>query len=91
MSVFGSPIVQSAAGINQAQRNTVRDAEKKRQAQQPTRARATDEVEVQTSQTTGAVRGLMGNAREETSSDRKRHGTTTTRPDADRPRLDVKG
>lgn len=88
MAIFGSPLVQGPAGLNQAQRNAVREAEARKQAQRPAKARGTDEVEVHNVQAADSVRGLTGNAREETSSDRKRHGTD---PDGERPRLDVKG
>ncbi len=91
MSVFGSPNIQSVAGLNQAERTKNRDAERKKQAQEPTRTRGTDEVEVQSSQTTDAVRDPDGNERDEASSDRKRQGQSSSPPETDRSRLDVRG
>lgn len=89
MSVFGSPIVQGPAGLNQAQRTAVREAEAKKQSQRPARARGADEVEVQNAQTTDAVRGLTGNGQEETKSDRRRQSDAPqTQP---RKPLDLQG
>lgn len=94
MGIFGSPMIQSITGIHQAERTATRDAERKKQAERPNRSRGSDEVELQDAQTTDAVRGVTGNAREETDEDRQRQGNPQRQlPEAkqDRPRLDVQG
>ncbi|HPO92613.1 MAG TPA: hypothetical protein PL072_03990 [Phycisphaerales bacterium] len=71
MSLFGTPIVQSAAGTSAAERVSLREAERKRaQKAEPSR-RSGDEVEIHSSQAEDAIRNLKGNAEEETQDDRQ--------------------
>jgi hypothetical protein len=97
MSLLGTSIAQSVAGITQAERVSVRDADKKRTGKPDRVKRGTDEVEVETSQATDAVRNLKGNADEETEDDRQQkdhyrpQGVEPAEGIEARPHIDVEG
>lgn len=95
MSLFGTPVVQSIAGLSQAERTATR-AEPAKSRQSVRRPRDGDrlDLEVQTAEADDAVRGLSGNAHEETDEDRQKQDHYRPQQKAapnDRPRLDVQG
>lgn len=94
MSLFGTPVVQSIAGLSQAERASTRG--ERTRAQSVRRPRDGDrlDLEVQTAEADDAVRGLSGNAHEETDEDRQKqdhYRPQQKMPPEDRPRLDVQG
>ncbi len=95
MSVFGTPSVQHLAGLNQAERANARRAEPAKNAKPDARRRPGDEVDidVQSTQSAGAVAKLGGNADEQTAEDRQSHDHYQSKPDSGQPRpsLDVQG
>ncbi len=100
MSVFGSsPILPSTAaaslaGLNQAERANKQNSDAKKVTKPDGRKRAADEVDVQTVQSSDAVRALTANGDEETSEDRQGQDNYNTKKDAPKaapPRLDVQG
>lgn len=95
MSLFGTPVVQSIAGLSQAERTATRTepAKAKQSARRPRDGDRLD-LEVQTAEADDAVRGLSGNAHEETDEDRQKQDHYRPQqkpPPDDRPRLDVQG
>lgn len=93
MSILGTPSVQHAAGLTQAEAANARNAEAKKPARAPDRVRrGLDEVDVSTAQAADAVRSLKGNADEETADDRQEQDHYLPQRDGKapaRPRLDV--
>jgi hypothetical protein len=76
MSVAGTSIGASVAGLNQTERAATHDKAAKDAAKTKDRARAKDQVDLQLSETEidDAVRSLKGNGDEETREDRQEHG-----------------
>lgn len=96
MSLFGTNVTQSVAGLSQAERIEAKDkrpAEPKA-AQRRTRKDEHDLVVVST-ESADAVRALKDNSQEETREDRQEHSQYTPggskSPDHAPPRLDVEG
>lgn len=95
MSLFGTPAVQSIAGLSQAERAATR-GERTKANQSARRPRDGDrlDLEVQTAEAEDAVRGLSGNAHEETDEDRQKqdhYRPQQKAPQPERKPLDVQG
>ncbi len=88
MSIFGTNAAQSVAGLNQAEKLTARENEKKR-ANAGSKQRDKDSVDLV--QSLEAVRNLKGNDQEETREDREEHDHYRSDPGESGPRLDVEG
>lgn len=96
MSVLGPAIVQSVAGLSQAEQVAVRDKDRKKTAEPDRKRRPEDavDIDVDSVQTTEAVRNLKGNADEETAEDRTEqdhYRAQQRKPKPPAPRLDVQG
>ena len=96
MSVLGPALVQSVAGLSQAEQVALRDKDRKKAAAPERKRRPEDavDIDVDSVQTSEAVRNLKGNADEETAEDRTEqdHYRAQQRKAAgQRPRLDVQG
>lgn len=96
MSIFGTPAVTHLAGLNQADRANVRNAESKKDGSKEDRIRrAQDEVDVQTAQSADAVKNLKSSRDEETAEERQEKGQSgakeNERKDAQHPHIDVQG
>jgi hypothetical protein len=101
MSVFGSsPILpstaaQSLAGLNQAERANKQNSDAKKTTKPDGRKRAADavEIDVQSAQSSDAIRNLTANGDEETTEERQEqdHYDPHKDPAAKAPRLDVQG
>jgi hypothetical protein len=95
VSILGSNVAQSVAGLSQAERIEAREKRPKdpKVAQRRTRQDEYDMVVVNT-EDADAVRGLKGNDQEETREDRQEQPAYTGRavPHAENhPRIDVEG
>jgi hypothetical protein len=96
MSLFGTPAIQSIAGLNQAARST-REAARVKANQVAPRPQDGDrlDLEVQTAQASDAVEGLGGNGDEQTAEDRQKQDHYRPQQKAkaggERKPLDVQG
>ena len=96
MPIIGSHLAQSVAAVPVAERAAVRNAPRKVE-RASVRKHSDDEVLVEPTsvEAAEAVRNLAGNDQEESHQDRQEHGGYTAEgrltPDADAPRLDVRG
>ena len=96
MSIIGTNLAQSLAGLSQAEKVEARDKrpEKPKAAQQRARKDEYDHITVET-ETADAVRGLAGNDQEEAREDRQEHPQYTDHgaPSAEQPppKLDIEG
>lgn len=93
MSLFGTPAVPSVSGINRPDR-IARERGRARPdgGVRPARDEDQLDLEVQNAEADDAVRGLSGNAREETTEDRQKqdgYRPQTTKSADERPRLDL--
>jgi hypothetical protein len=93
MSLFGTPAIPAVSGVNRPER-IARDRARARPEGGVRPARDEDQLdlEVQNAEADDAVRGLSGNAREETSEDRQKqdgYRPQARKPDDERPRLDL--
>ena len=96
MSLFGTPIVQSVAGLGAAERIASKDLERRRAARSETTKRSGDAVEISSSQADDAVRNLKDNGNEETREDRAEQDhylpQKAESPEGEGPRhIDVQG
>lgn len=97
VSIFGASAAQSITSRVQGERNSAREAERKKAASEGKgTSRAADEVDltVENTVTSGAVRSLKGNADEETHDDREQQDhylPQHAEAEKARPRLDVQG
>ncbi len=94
MSILGTNLAQSVAGLNQAERTAVSEADRKRTAKPLEPKRVHDEVML--ADAVDAVRNLKGNDQEETQEDRRAHDGYGTAPrgkadGAEHPHIDVQG
>jgi hypothetical protein len=94
MSVFGTSIAQSVAGLAQAQRTNAQNAKRDRTERAGSKPREADELilDVQTAQSPDAVKSAKGNGDEETNEDRQGHDhyqPVKKQPAPERPRLDL--
>ena len=96
MSIIGSNLAQSLAGVAQAEKIEARDKrpEQPKAAQRRARKDEYDHVTVET-EPADALRGLASNDQEEAREDRQEHpqydqGGTKTGPDS-APKLDLEG
>jgi hypothetical protein len=94
VSIVGSNIAQSMAGLSQAERSQVQEKRSEANRSAANRARRKDEVIVQT-EAVEAARRLAGNDQEEAHEDRQSHSQYTpggnTAPAGTRPQLDLEG
>lgn len=96
MSIIGSNVAQSVAGLSQAEKIEAREKRpsEPKSVQRRTRKDEFDHTvaEVDTAQ---AVRGLKGNDQEEAHEDRQEHASYNQqgapRPDGETPKLDIEG
>lgn len=96
MSVLGPAIVQSVAGLSQAEQVAVRDKDRKKTTEPQRKRRPEDavDIDVDALTATDAVRNLKGNADEETADDRAEHDhyqAQQRKAKSRTPRLDVQG
>lgn len=96
MDPIGLPIASSVAGLNQAERSTVRDQKRPGETARDRFARALDEAELRVTEVEApeAPRAVKGNDQEEAHEDRQEHAyyrpDGQARPDdTPPPRLDV--
>lgn len=94
MSIIGTSVTQSVAGLSQAERAEARQKRPERSAGAPRNVRRdeADTVTVQ-AETADAVRNLAGNDQEDAREDRQEHpGYSDSEAAADqRPHLDIEG
>ena len=92
MSIIGTNVTQSVAGLSQAEKIEARDKRPAQPTAAQRRARKDeyDHVAVQT-ETAEAVRHLAPNDQEEAREDRHEHAQDGLPDPAARPRLDVEG